>query len=48
MGGIVEDFDEVGKLGHGFVSVDELDAGTQTDSATTAYGVHGLLCMGVY
>jgi hypothetical protein len=25
MGGIVEDFDEVGKLGHGFVSVDELE-----------------------
>jgi hypothetical protein len=24
LGGIVEDFDEVGKLGHGFVSVDEL------------------------
>jgi hypothetical protein len=25
MGGTVKDFDEVGKLGHGFVSVDELE-----------------------
>jgi hypothetical protein len=25
MGGIVKDFDEVGKLGRGFVSIDELE-----------------------